>query len=56
MCELMRCKGLGVLRLYAKRIDILEVMRPKGVGIEAVEMGGRRDLTSVESTFGSGKR
>ena len=56
MGELVRGKGLRMLGLHAKRIDILEVMRPQSMGIETMEMVGRRDLAGMKGTFGGRKR
>ena len=52
VCELMRRKCLGVLRLHPKRVHILEMMRPKSMRVEAMKMSSRRDLTSVHPAFG----
>ena len=52
--ELVRRKGLRVLGLHAKGIDILEVVGAKGMVVEAVEMGSGCNLASVDSAFGSG--
>lgn len=53
--ELVWRKGLRVLRLDAKRIDILEVVvGAESVRIEAVELGGGCDLASMDPALGGG--
>ena len=51
--EVVGRKRLGLLRLHGKGIDILEVMGAKRMVVEAVEMGGRCDLASMDSAFRS---
>jgi hypothetical protein len=53
--ELVWRKRLGVLRLHAEGVDILEVvvMASKGVRVEAVQMGWCR-LASVDPSFRGG--
>jgi hypothetical protein len=54
--ELMRCKGLRVLRLKTKRVGILEVvMSAQGVGIEALKVRIGRSLASVDSALRGGE-
>lgn len=55
--ELMRCKGLRVLRLKTKRVGILEVVvGAQGVRIEALEVRIGRSLASVDGALRGGKR
>jgi len=49
--ELVGRKRLRMLRLHAKGVDILEMMRAQGMVVEAMEMGGRRELSSVDPAF-----
>lgn len=56
--ELMGRKRLRVLGLglHAKGIDIVEVVRAEGMGIEAVEMGRGGNLAGVDAALGRGQR
>jgi hypothetical protein len=54
MRELMRRKRLRVLKLIAERIDILEMMAPESMMVEAMKMSTRCRLVGVHPTFGSG--
>jgi hypothetical protein len=54
--ELMRRKGLSVLRLKTKRVGILEVVvGAQGVRIEALEVRIGRSLASVDGAFRGGE-
>lgn len=52
MRELMRRKCLGVRLGDGKGVDVLKVMLgAKGMGVEAMEMGGGCSVTGVYPTF-----
>jgi hypothetical protein len=54
MGELVWLKRLTMLILQRKGILILEMMRPQGVSIKAMEMGCRWVLADMKAVFGSG--
>jgi hypothetical protein len=56
MSELVWLKRLTMLILQRKGILILEMMRPQGVSIKAMEMGCRWVLADMKAVFGSGQR
>ena len=45
-----------MLRLHAKGIDILKVVRAERMVVEAVQVRSRYDLAGVDSAFRGGQR
>lgn len=54
--ELVGRKRLRMLRLHAKGIGILEMVRAERMVVEAVQVRSRCDLAGVNSAFRSGQR
>jgi hypothetical protein len=49
--ELMRRKGLGVMRRDGERVLVLKMMSSEGVSIEAMEVVARRGLAGMQAAF-----
>lgn len=55
MGKLVRREGRRMLRLKRERVLVVEMMvGSESVGIEAMEVGRRRGLSSMHAAFGGG--